>query len=130
MKRVLFVFGLFVSTFAFSQVEEGTLMTRYSTLYEYNTYTDEFEKVSEGWITSYLTCNNDYYFLKIEDGDEGKVFWQYYEENEYGNDVYYTEDNRKVVFDYEDQRIIFYYEFNELEELYTKYLVLSKISKQ
>ena len=75
MNRVLFVFGLFVSTFTFSQVEEGTLMTRYSTLYEYNTYTDEFEKVSEGWITSYLTCNNDYYFLKIEDGDEGKVFY-------------------------------------------------------
>ena len=132
MKKILIILGVFISTLSFSQVDNATFLTKYTTFYEYNSYSDEFEITGEGWMNSYLTCTKDYYYFQIEDGDEGKVFWEYDDENEneYGWDVYFTEDDRKVVFDYENQRIIFYYEYNKYEELYTKYMVLTKISKE
>ena len=130
MKNILIVLGMFISTLSFSQVEDATFTTRYTTFYEYNTYSDEFEKVNEGWMNAYLTCTKDYYYFQIEDGDGGKVFWEYDDANEYGWDVYFTEDDRKIVFNYDEQLIIFYYEYNKYKELYTKYMVLTKISKE
>ena len=130
MKKILVILGIFISTLSFSQVDNATFLTKYTTFYEYNRYSDEFEKIDEGWMNSYLTCTKDYYYFQIEDGDDGKVFWEYDDENEYGWDVYFTEDDRKIVFDYENQRIIFYYDYSEYEQSYTKYMILTKISKE
>tara|TARA_B100000902_G_scaffold396832_1_gene458891 strand:+ start:2182 stop:2577 length:396 start_codon:yes stop_codon:yes gene_type:complete len=128
-KSILTILMSLFFILSFAQVENATFLTRYSTFYEYNTYTDKFELTNEAWMETYLTASSDYYNFKIEDGEWTKVYWEYYEKNEYGNDVYYTRDERKVVFDYENQRIIFYYEYSEYEKLYTKYIILDKLSK-
>ena len=72
----------------------------------------------------------DYYIFIIEDGDPSdKIYWEYEEENEYG-DVYFTKDNRKIIFDYDAQTITFFSDYNSYEKVYVNCMILSKISKE
>ena len=43
MKNLLIILGIFISTLSFSQVDNATFLTKYTTFYEYNRYSDEFE---------------------------------------------------------------------------------------
>ena len=54
MKNLLCILGLFISFLSFSQVEDGTIVSRYMELYKYNTYTDKFEKSSGDWVNTMI----------------------------------------------------------------------------
>jgi len=130
MKKLLLVLGLLISTFSFSQVEKATYSSRYVTFYEYNTYSNEFEKTNNAWMGSLMMCEKDYYVFKVEDKEASdRIYWEYEEKNEYG-DVYFTIDNRKIIFDYDNQTITFFSDYNRYEKTYINCMVLSKISKE
>mgnify|MGYP006252337179 CR=1 FL=1 len=131
MKNLLIVLGIFISTFSFSQVEKSTYSARYVTFYEYNTYSNEFEETNSGWLESLMLCERDYYIYKVEGKEASdRIYWEYEEENEYGGDVYFTKDNRKIIFDYDAQTITFFSDYNSYEKVYVNCMVLSKISKE
>lgn len=98
-------------------------------IYKYNTYTDKFELSTKDWVNTMINFQEDYYTIIIEDGDPSKVYWEFYERNENGEDIYYTQTERKFIINYDEQEIKFYSDYNEYEELYTQIIVLSKISK-
>ena len=131
MKNLLIILGIFISTLSFSQVEQSTYSSRYVTFYEYNTYSDKFEETNSGWLGSLMLCERDYYIFKVEGKEASdRIYWEYEEENEYGNDVYFTKDNRKIIFDYDDQTITFFSNYNSYEKVYINCMILSKISKE
>ena len=130
MKKILVVLGIFISTLTFSQVEVGTYSSRYVNFYEYNTYSNEFEEGSSAWLGATMLCEEDYYLFKVEGGEvSDRIYWEYDGEND-GYDVYFTEDNRKVIFDYDKQTITFFSDYNSSEKMYINCMVLSKISKE
>jgi hypothetical protein len=98
-------------------------------LYKYNTYTDKFEKSSEDWVNTMIDFHKDYYRIIIEDGEVSKVYWEFSERDEDGQDIYYTETEQKFIINYDEQEIRFYSDYNEYEEIYTQIIILSKISK-
>ena len=128
-KNTLFVLAFLVSTFSFSQVDDGTIVSRYMELYKYNTYTDKFEKSSEDWVNTMIDFHKDYYRIIIEDGEVSKVYWEFSKRDEDGQDIYYTETEQKFIINYDEQEIRFYSDYNENEEIYTQIIILSKISK-
>ena len=129
MKKTLFVLSLLISTLSFSQVEEGTIISRYMELYKYNTYTDKFEKSNEDWVNTMLDFHEDYYRIIVGDGEVSTVYWEFSERDEDGQDIYYTESERKFIINYDEQEVRFYSDYNEYEEIYTQIIILSKISK-
>ena len=131
IKKILVVLGMFISTLSFSQIENATYSSRYVTFYEYNTYLNKFEKTNNAWMDALMLCERNYYVFKVEDREASdRIYWEYDEENEYGNDVYFTKDNRKIIFDYENQTITFFSDYNSYEGTYIKCMILSKISKE
>ena len=44
-----------------------------------------------------------------------------------GDDVYYTQDDRKIIFNYTDQEIYFYYSYNKDKNRYEDIMVVSKL---
>ena len=128
-KNIIFVFAFLISIFPFSQVDDGTIVSRYMELYKYNTYTDKFEKSSEDWVNTMIDFQKDYYRIIIEDGEVSKVYWEFSERDEDGQDIYYTETEQKFIINYDEQEIRFYSDYNEYEEIYTQIIILSKISK-
>ena len=88
MKKLLIITGLLTSTLSYSQVEDGTIISRYMEVYEYNTYSNKFEKEDSGWMNSMLDFNKDYYMIIVEDGDPSKVYWEFYERDADGRCYY------------------------------------------
>ena len=98
-------------------------------IYKYNTYTDKFELSTKDWVNTMINFQEDYYTIIIEDGEPSMVYWEFYERNDKGEDIYYTQTERKFIINYDEQEIKFYSDYNEYEEIYTQIIVLSKISK-
>ena len=128
MKKILFVLALLISTLSFSQVEEGTIISRYMEVYKYNTYTDKFEKSSGDWINTMIDFNKDYYMIIFEGGEPSKVYWEFSERDEDGQDIYYTETERKFIINYDEQEIRFYSDYNDLRGLHNSSLYFTKTS--
>ena len=129
--RILFtVLGLLIATISFSQVRNQTIISRYMELWELNSYSDKFEKTAEDWTRTEMQFHDDYYFISIDNGDIGKVYWEFDRRTEDGQDIYYTETGYKFLFDYDEQKIYFWSEYSDYKEIYTKVLILSKISSE
>lgn len=129
MKKAFIILGVILSFNSYSQVENGIIISRYMEIYKYNTYTDKFELSTKDWVNTMIDFQEDYYTIIIEDGEPSKVYWEFYERNEEGEDIYYTQTERKFIINYDEQEIKFYSDYNEYEEIYTQIIVLSKISK-
>ena len=56
-----------------------------------------------------------------------KVWWEYYDSNEYGDDIYVNEYGTQILVDYENQSITFYNDWNDRYEKYESILTISKI---
>ena len=130
MKKILIILGIFISTLSFSQVENQTIISRYMELYEYNSYSGEFDIVEESWVETVMEFHDDYYIVSIDGGDPSRVYWEFVESDEDGDDIYSTEDGFQFIFNYDDQEIYFSSEYDEDIELYTEIIVLSKISRE
>ena len=130
MKKILIVLGIFISTLSFSQVQNQTIISRYMEIYEYNSYSNDFEKKDGQWTESVMEFHEDYYDISIDGSDFARVYWEFEERDEDLGDIYYTQDELKFIFNYDEQKIYFYSEYDEDIELYTEIIILSKISKE
>jgi len=130
MKKILIILGVFISTLSFSQVESQTIVSRYMEFYEYNSYSKELEKINSEWIETVMEFHDDYYYISFDGGDRSKVYWEFIERDEDGDDIYSTQNECKFIFNYNDQEIYFSSEYDEDIELYTEIIVLSKISEK
>ena len=114
-----------------AQVEYGEIITaKYATFYDWNYYSQEYEINEEitGWADVAMLPEREYYVINHGDGNT-KIWWEYDLSNsDEDSDVYYTQDHRKIVFHYIDQRIAFYYD-HDGHERYKKILIISKIEK-
>ena len=88
------------------------------------------EEVHNPFVSGDSGLNDDYYFISIDNGDIGKVYWEFDRRTEDGQDIYYTETGYKFLFDYDEQKIYFWSEYSDYKEIYTKVLILSKISSE
>ena len=61
----------------------------------------KFEKTAEDWTRTEMQFHDDYYFISIDNGDIGKVYWEFDRRTEDGQDIYYTETGYKFLFDIE-----------------------------
>ena len=55
------------------------------------------------------------------------MWWEYYDSNEYGDDIYVNEYGTRILVDYENQSITFYNDWNDRHEMYESILIISKI---
>lgn len=127
MKKLFIFLGLLITTSSFSQVENGTLTSRYTTLYELNTYTDDFEIIGEDWITTTIYFDIDYYIYSIDGSDPEKVYWEYkHSENDIA--TYMSSDGRVFMFDFDSQEFIIFHEWDDYRDEFDKMMVFSKTS--
>ena len=135
-KSTIFMATILTTLTGSSQVDiDNLILAKYADFYEYDSFQDDYIKQTDtsGWLDVKISPNVDYYIIEINnDGEEQKIWWEYTNEIIDGFepdsfDVYYTEDGRKVIFNYSDQEIYFYYDYSEIHEQYLNFMALSKI---
>tara|TARA_B100001758_G_C18398892_1_gene607695 strand:- start:1770 stop:2213 length:444 start_codon:yes stop_codon:yes gene_type:complete len=130
MKNIIFFVLLISSSFAFAQVNyDKYIVSKYYETKTWDYKKNTFETTESGWSEVSMYPHNEYYLIIVE-GETSKIWWEYSSEatNDEGNafgDIYFTEDGRKVVFNYDAQEIWFY---NEVKDgKYSSVTALSKI---
>ena len=135
-KSTIFMATILTTLTGSSQVDiDNLILAKYADFYEYDSFQDDYinQTDTSGWLDVKISPNVDYYIIEINnDGEEQKIWWEYTNEIIDGFepdsfDVYYTEDGRKVIFNYSDQEIYFYYDYSEIHEQYLNFMALSKI---
>ena len=135
-KSTIFMATILTTLTGSSQVDiDNLILAKHADFYEYDSFQDDYinQTDTSGWLDVKISPNVDYYIIEINnDGEEQKIWWEYSNEIIDGFepdsfDVYYTEDGRKVIFNYSDQEIYFYYDYSEIHEQYLNFMALSKI---
>ena len=131
MKKVftLLAASMIVSSL-FAQIEPGQMIhAKYIDKYTLDLYTGDYEETISEWYSSYFLFENDFYVFMVDgqEDDPQKVWWEFYDSNEYGDDIYINEYGTQILVDYENQSITFYNDWNERYELYESTLTISKI---
>ena len=128
MYKLLFL--TIIPLFTFSQVNtEVIIKSKYVQFYDWSEMQDDYILTDESWLDMTLDPYQDYYLVEIEDdGEIDKIWWEHYDQDlGFSGDSYFTEDGRKVVFNYDSQEIWFFYELNESIDQYDKLMIISKI---
>jgi hypothetical protein len=126
MKKLLFVLGMIVSLLSFSQVEDGTLTSKYAKMTEWNGYTDEV--VYEDFVTTYIYFNIDYYVISVDGEEPAKVYWEYLK-TEDNMSTYKTEGGSIAVFSFTDPQFIgFFSDYNSSRGLHNEAVYFTKTS--
>ena len=130
-KTILFLLTILFCAFSYSQVKyDQIIKSKYVAFYEWSYSKDTYLETGADWLDMTLDPNKDYYKIEIgNDGDVEKVWWEYQgkEEGDDGDD-YYTEDGRKIYFNYEKQEIWFFYDYNQSKNRYESLMVASKLT--
>ena len=129
MKRLFFSL-LIISSFCFSQVEEGYYLCKY-----YETFEAEdgvYELAEEGWVDVTFYFASDYFTVQFEGDEEMKIWYDYFGEEEIEGsmcDMYETEEGHgELAIDYDNQTFKYYSEYDGNIYLYLEQF--SKIEKQ
>ena len=125
MKKLFFL--LFITQFCFSQIEKGTYIGKHISHEELVNGYYEVNEEDSGWVEVEFFFESDYYTYDF--GDQlYKIWYEYDEEDEDGNDRYIEEGGELLVIDYENQEIIRY---SDVKNGYYQYrVVISKIEKE
>ena len=128
MKKILLLLMMGFSLLTFSQ--EIIFSTKYMQICEFDYDEDDYIINDEAWINTELETSEEYAILKLAEEVETKIWWEFNEEE--SNDdynVYYTENNiDKFVFDYIEEEIYMFSEYNNSTNQYDELLILSKIT--
>lgn len=132
MKKLLCLLSMLilVSQFVIAQIAEGIYKTRYVDFYEWSYILDKYESDGGDWMECVFEAKEDYYTIDIPYYEPKTIYWKHTERRESGDDIYETEDGRKMVFSYSKQCIVFFSELNTENGRYEKCMILSKISKE
>ena len=127
MKHHYFFSFMLIATMTLAQVDYNQIIV--SNYVEFATldYDEEQYLLDEdgSFITFELHPEEDYYIF--DNGEEKIKNWWEYSGEEEGTDDYYSEAGEKIVFDYEEQTIWFYYDLNETTNFYESLMALSKL---
>ena len=129
MKRFIYLALISLISFtAFSQVNYNQIITaKYAEIAEIDYLKDEYVITSSGWETVIIEPYETHYILHYK-GEKSKIWWEYLNyDNDLEGDLYLTEDGREVIFCYDDQRILFYANYNEKTDTYEQLIELSRI---
>ncbi|MGB1051392.1 MAG: hypothetical protein ACPGYF_05470 [Chitinophagales bacterium] len=131
MKKIYTLLAaIMITSSLFAQIEPGQMIhAKYIHKYTLDLYTAEYEETISEWYSSYFLFENDFYVFMVDGQEEDpqKVWWEYYDSNEYGDDIYVNEYGTQILVDYENQSITFYNDWNDRYEKYESILTISKI---
>lgn len=131
MKKIYTLLAaIMITSSLFAQIEPGQMIhAKYIDKYTLDLYTAEYEETISEWYSSYFLFENDFYVFMVDGQEEDpqKVWWEYYDSNEYGDDIYVNEYGTQILVDYENQSITFYNDWNDRYEKYESILTISKI---
>tara|TARA_B100001250_G_scaffold156110_1_gene134167 strand:+ start:415 stop:855 length:441 start_codon:yes stop_codon:yes gene_type:complete len=129
MKNLLCLIFLFSVSLISAQINyDQTIISNYVEFAKFNTESMEFVTEEEGEVEFVFSPEEDYYIF--DSGEEKiQINWTYYkEESEDGMDTYGSEAGEKIVFNYEDQSIWIFTEYDESINYYTDLMILSKLA--
>tara|TARA_B100000579_G_C22507357_1_gene699833 strand:+ start:143 stop:550 length:408 start_codon:yes stop_codon:yes gene_type:complete len=130
MKKLLFILSISVSFLGLAQVDTSILIkSQYVEFFNWDNGQDEYVLEDEDWLDITMDPYDDYYLIEIDnDGDIEKIWWEHSENiQDFDGDAYFTKDGRKIVFNYADQEIWFFYDYYEQTDRYLKLMIVSKI---
>ena len=113
-----------------AQIESGQMVhAKFINKYTLDMYSGEYEESISEWYSTYFLFENDFYVFMLDgqEDDPTKVWWEYYDSNEYGDDIYVNEYGTQILVDYKNQSITFYNDWNDRFEKYESILTISKI---
>ena len=114
-----------------AQVDSGTILSKYFESFTLDYSSDEYNSNGDGeWLDVNFNTNLDYILVEIdaEGYDVRKVWWEYSAETSDENfDFYNTEDGELIEFDYKNQLISWYYDYNEKFDRYESLDMMSKL---
>ena len=130
MKKLLFLLSIFFSFWGSAQVDTSILIkSQYVEFFDWDEGKEEYILDSKDWLDMTIDPYEDYYLVEIDnDGVTDKVWWEHSENiQDFDGDAYFTKDGRKVVFNYGDQEIWFFYEYYQRTDRYLKLMIVSKL---
>ena len=129
MKNLFCLVFLFSVSSISAQINyDQKIISNYVEFAKFDAESMEYMTEEEGDIEVVFSPEEDYY---IFDTGEEKIQanWTYYkEESEDGMDTYGSEVGEKIVFNYEDQAIWIFTEYDESINYYTDLMILSKLT--
>ena len=135
MKKLLVVLGVMMSSMftMTAQIEQCDVVGRYLESYVWDVEKDTYVNTYSDWVDVFFTIRDDFYIVTIADKDPKKIWWNYdfemSKKNDKKCDIYFTRDDRKVIFKYEDQSITFFDNWDNSLGRYTTATVIKKTNK-
>jgi len=128
MKKLILLSLLCVfSLSSYSQVDYNKIIeSKYVDFFKYDYSRGDYTAIESDWLDVTLDPFEDYYLVDINN-EQSKIWWEYEENDTKLGDIYYTKDGRKIIFNYEEQEIYFYYSYNEDKNRYEDIMVISKL---
>ena len=128
MKKLILLSLLCVfSLSSYSQVDYNKIIeSKYVDFFKYDYSIEDYTAIESDWLDVTLDPFEDYYLVDINN-EQSKIWWEYEENDTKLGDIYYTKDGRKIIFNYEEQEIYFYYSYNEHKNRYEDIMVISKL---
>tara|TARA_B100000767_G_C19414550_1_gene389363 strand:+ start:84 stop:485 length:402 start_codon:yes stop_codon:yes gene_type:complete len=126
-KFFLFFLIILFSISAYSQVDYNKIIkSKYVDFFNFDYSTGDYTATESDWLDVTLDPFEDYYLVDINN-EQTKIWWEYEENDTELGDVYYTKDDRKIIFNYKKQEIYFYFSYNEDKNRYEDIMVVSKL---
>ena len=126
-KFILFFLIILFSISAYSQVDYNKIIkSKYVDFFNFDYSTGDYTATESDWLDVTLDPFEDYYLVDINN-EQTKIWWEYEENDTELGDVYYTKDDRKIIFNYKKQEIYFYFSYNEDKNRYEDIMVVSKL---
>ena len=128
MKKLILLSLLCVfSLSSYSQVDYNKIIeSKYVNFFKYDYSIEDYTAIESDWLDVTLDPFEDYYLVDINN-EQSKIWWEYEENDTKLGDIYYTKDGRKIIFNYEEQEIYFYFSYNEDKNRYEDIMVISKL---
>ncbi len=104
------------------------IMSNYTEELEWNNETNQFDIKDQMFSRVEIFPEKSYYTYKVNYGEiEQRVVWEYFGKDDLDMDVYFSQSGEKIIFNYDDKEIWFFYDYNKQHNKHTRLKVLSNI---
>tara|TARA_B100000427_G_C15027550_1_gene385381 strand:- start:13 stop:477 length:465 start_codon:yes stop_codon:yes gene_type:complete len=127
------LFFIIIPIFSFCQLDYNNyIFSNYIEEFEWNNETHQFDITNQMFQKVEIFPEKSYYNYKVNYGEtEQRFSWKYagkeYIGNEDLNVDVYTSLGKKIIFNYDNKEIWFFYDYNRQYDKYTRLKVLSNI---
>ena len=128
------LFLIIIPLFSFGQLDYNNyIFSNYIEELEWNNEANQFDTKNQMFQKVELHPEKSYYNYKVNYGEtEQRFYWKYFGK-EYlvdsvlNVDVYLGDSGEKIIFNYDDKEVWFFYDYNKKQDKYTRVKVLSNI---